>query len=131
MALGAYLNGTLYLVLLGVRGFTTRGYETGRSPSGDQHIAAVGRIASAVGCIGDRGMAATATNTSRRWGESQQQWAVNGSNGDQHIAAATGESRQPAANTLAVGVLRLRWGGELRLFLPLNCSRWGGIVTKL
>ena len=31
-----------------------------------------------------------ATNTSQRRGESQQQWAVNGSNGDQHIASAVG-----------------------------------------
>ena len=38
---GAYLNGTLYLFYLGVRGFSTRGYEAGRSPEGDQRIAAV------------------------------------------------------------------------------------------
>ena len=92
MALGAYLNGTLYLFSLGVRGLKTRGYEAGRSPSGDQRIAAVGRIASAVGCIGDRGMAATATNTSHRL------WA----------ATVIEESRRRIA---AVGGLRISAAG--------------------
>ena len=69
-------------------------------------------------------------NALRRWGESQQQWAVNGSNGEQYIASAVGCIGGQHARG-GWGADACGGGGELRLFLPLNCSWWGGIVTKL